>query len=278
MKNRWGFICVFCFSVLGILATKNFAAIINLKSGEKINAEIISKTDEYIKILFYGVTITYYWDQIASIEDSSSNTAANESSDSEQAPEQGVKPKSVDSTTGQQNEKKKPAPPESQASKRIILYEHLVKVAEEFDQIDGWYRAAEYYFKLSQAYKQLGDEKNQQKYIQKANKITGLAFSGEGRKAVVAEDAPKHGYYQKIIQACKEILAWDPKSVYAYLEQAHAYSILEMNEQAVILCSQAIDIDPENPDLYRARQNVYELMNNTAAAKADEQKIIELTE
>jgi tetratricopeptide (TPR) repeat protein len=48
-----------------------FGQTINLKSGVKVEGRIIEKTDNYTKIDFYGVTLTYDKDEIASIEGSS---------------------------------------------------------------------------------------------------------------------------------------------------------------------------------------------------------------
>lgn len=44
-----------------------FAETIVLKSGKSINVKIIERTDDYIKVDFHSVTLTYYFDEIASI-------------------------------------------------------------------------------------------------------------------------------------------------------------------------------------------------------------------
>lgn len=45
-----------------------FGETIILKSGKTIEGKIIEKTGKYIKIDFYGVALTYYMDEVASIE------------------------------------------------------------------------------------------------------------------------------------------------------------------------------------------------------------------
>ena len=45
-----------------------FAETIILKSGQKIEGKIIEKTNDYIKIDFYGVSLTYFLDEIESID------------------------------------------------------------------------------------------------------------------------------------------------------------------------------------------------------------------
>ena len=55
---------VFSLSV----ATLVFAETIYLKSGKKIDAEIIEESKEYIKIEFHGVPVVYYRDEIERIK------------------------------------------------------------------------------------------------------------------------------------------------------------------------------------------------------------------
>lgn len=45
-----------------------FAETISLKSGKKIEGKVIEKTDKYIKLDFYGTPITYFIDEIESID------------------------------------------------------------------------------------------------------------------------------------------------------------------------------------------------------------------
>ena len=48
-----------------------FAETIVLKSGRAIEGKIIEKTDEYIKVDYYGVPLTYYFDEIERIDEGS---------------------------------------------------------------------------------------------------------------------------------------------------------------------------------------------------------------
>jgi len=45
-----------------------FSATIQLKSGKTVEGKTIEKTDEYIKIEYYGIPLTYYFDEIESID------------------------------------------------------------------------------------------------------------------------------------------------------------------------------------------------------------------
>ncbi|UCC95573.1 MAG: hypothetical protein JSW40_02190 [Candidatus Omnitrophota bacterium] len=56
------------------LAFPVFAEKITLKSGKTLEGKIIQETDSFIKVDFSGILLTYYKDDIANIEKSTSNT------------------------------------------------------------------------------------------------------------------------------------------------------------------------------------------------------------
>lgn len=56
------FIMVFCFSF------SSFSAIITLKSGQTVKGTIVEETDKYVKIIFMGIPLTYWRENIASID------------------------------------------------------------------------------------------------------------------------------------------------------------------------------------------------------------------
>ena len=58
---------IIIFSIFFLLTIPVFAETILLKSGKKVEGEIIGQTDKYIKIDFQGLPITYYLDDIESI-------------------------------------------------------------------------------------------------------------------------------------------------------------------------------------------------------------------
>ncbi len=63
------YLVLFLFVLL--LPKTVFADIIYLESGKTVEGKIIEETDEYIRIDFQGVPLTYYRDDIAKIKDSS---------------------------------------------------------------------------------------------------------------------------------------------------------------------------------------------------------------
>ena len=56
------FLMIFCFSFL------SFAEIITLKSGKTVEGKIVEETDKYVKIIFMGTTLTYWREDIESID------------------------------------------------------------------------------------------------------------------------------------------------------------------------------------------------------------------
>jgi len=63
-----------------------FSATIQLKSGKTVEGKTIEKTDEYIKIEYYGIPLTYYFDEIESIDGIKLNLPSTEKAVSIQTP------------------------------------------------------------------------------------------------------------------------------------------------------------------------------------------------
>lgn len=69
MKKKFGYIVIIALLLISLnFSTLIFAEIIILKSGKTVEGKIIEKTDQYIKIDFYGVILTYFLDEVESIE------------------------------------------------------------------------------------------------------------------------------------------------------------------------------------------------------------------
>lgn len=56
------FLMIFCFSFL------SFAEIITLNSGKTVEGKIVEETEKYVKIIFMGTTLTYWREDIESID------------------------------------------------------------------------------------------------------------------------------------------------------------------------------------------------------------------
>jgi hypothetical protein len=62
---------IFCFSFLGV----GFSETVTLKTGQKVEGRILERTNKYVKLEFQGVQLVYYNDEIASIDQASSDNA-----------------------------------------------------------------------------------------------------------------------------------------------------------------------------------------------------------
>jgi hypothetical protein len=70
-------VCLFCTVFSLFFLTPAFSETIFLKSGQKVEGKIIEKNDDYVKLDFFGVQLTYYKDEIASILDNEAAAAKN---------------------------------------------------------------------------------------------------------------------------------------------------------------------------------------------------------
>jgi hypothetical protein len=64
-KNK---ICILVLLATFLVFGNTFAETVVLKSGKIVDGKIIEKTDKYIKIDLYGIPVTYYMDDIESID------------------------------------------------------------------------------------------------------------------------------------------------------------------------------------------------------------------
>jgi hypothetical protein len=101
MKNR--ILLMTIIVLLGLYAvTLVYAETILLKSGKTVEAPIIAKTDKYIKVDISGIPITYYFNEIASIDgkEMSAYTPGSEVAPPPQGP---VTPKQKEPLSGASN-------------------------------------------------------------------------------------------------------------------------------------------------------------------------------
>lgn len=69
IKGLFYLLMAISFLIMGLSSPEFiFAETIILKSGQKIEGKIVEKTKEYVKIDFYGVVLTYFFNEIDSID------------------------------------------------------------------------------------------------------------------------------------------------------------------------------------------------------------------
>lgn len=72
MKKFLFILCVYLLAV----APSYAKSVIHLKGGDKIDGDIIERTDDYVKVNFEGIELTYWNDQIERVEESVGNRSA----------------------------------------------------------------------------------------------------------------------------------------------------------------------------------------------------------
>lgn len=60
-------LCVFCAVFVAFFSRAGFSDSVLLKSGQKVEGKIIENTEDYVKLDFHGVELTYYKDEVASV-------------------------------------------------------------------------------------------------------------------------------------------------------------------------------------------------------------------
>lgn len=87
------------------------ADVVKLKSGRIVEGKIVTKTEDSVKIDFNGVTLTFYNDEIAGIEDAGIDDASSENANVESVPAVNAASESVPASASIKPDKRMPSPP-----------------------------------------------------------------------------------------------------------------------------------------------------------------------
>ncbi|MCK5534466.1 hypothetical protein KAI68_05055 [bacterium] len=136
--------------------------------------------------------------------------------------------------------------------------------------IDNSY-CIDYYCDLSKLYNELGNYKKSQEYNEKW--VEGI-IRQNGMEDIKRVDS--FDYYNKVISVCDEFISSDSQFIYAYMKKASAYMALQQTDRAFKVINKAIEIEPENADLYILRSAMYVKVNQGGESQMDEKKAKEL--
>ncbi|OPX30566.1 MAG: hypothetical protein B1H08_01380 [Candidatus Omnitrophica bacterium 4484_171] len=151
-----------------------------------------------------------------------------------------------------------------QLEKKVEFYSMLLEIVPNSKKGD-------YYSKLTEVYKELGEKEKAREYQAKFEKEVETNYSGN---EIIPGYTPD--YFKKIIQICDDFIANNPDAAYAYLEEASSYMSLQNPDKAFEAVNKAIDIDSENADAYILRSAMYRRIDQREKAQIDEQKAIKL--
>jgi tetratricopeptide (TPR) repeat protein len=229
--------------------TPAFAEIIVLKSGKNVEGKLIEKTDKYIKIYFKGVPLTYYFEDIESIdgeriispvigkEISQGNLSVGKGYDIVRG---GARP-----LDGESSEHYTKGLRYSDEKKFVSAIEEFKKVLQK---VPAYYEA---YICIGISYLHLGDYQQAISNLQKALEIepkdtralTNLGNAYRGIKK-----------YQQAIAYYKEAIGIDSKFDAAYGCLGSIYYELGKYEEARYYYREAIGLFKANGDYDGARQ------------------------
>jgi len=155
------------------------------------------------------------------------------------------------------------------AERKITLYSKLIEIAPEDPD------SASFYNSRAWAYYALGQNDKGKQDMDKSIQLSQ-------RKVKRSEEDLRKRWIQQqkdIIRVCDEVIASDPKNVYAYIEKANAYLGSEGKrglEKALEIMNEAIKKNPLSPDAYETRSTIYDLLGQPEKAKQDYEKAFEL--
>lgn len=213
-----------------------FAEIIILKSGEKINASIIEKTDKYVKVDFKGALIVYRTFEIKSID---GKNIEEEKTSSSKETSQGLL--------------------ESASSPSRMIETNIITAEEYLKRGVAFYSKGEFNHALSNLNNAI---KINPAYME-AYLYRGLAYAGKN------DPEPAIADYSKVIEI-------NPKQEEAYFVRGVAYAAKKDVEKAIADYSKAIEINPKYVQVYLNRALLNIMTANNDMAIVDTNKVIEI--
>lgn len=233
-----------------------FAEMIVLKSGKTVEGKILERADKNIKVDIAGIPITYYLDEIESIDGKKMNPLPLPEAGSNEAEESLLSQKNK-ALTGQA------ATSERQTwsqEVRIVsddpastVYMHTVNQANDYVKQGQYGKAVEQY---EAALKIKPDA---------SGTYVGLAAALIGLKK-----------YDEAIRICQKALQINPQEEGAYLNLGNAYENQGNFEQAISAYNKLIEVNANLVNAYFNRGNAYVRQNDITRAISDFTKAIEL--
>ena len=279
MKKKIFFVFLVC-SAVPLVATNNvFAEVITLKSGNVIEGELIEKGEDYIKIDFEGLPLTYFFGDIDNIDGKNIFSDLGDSLDN--------KDLVIGVTDG----------PEAS----IIFWKTVIE--KKPNDIKA-------YNNVGFAYSQLGDYKEAIDYFKKAVEIdpnSAVSYSNIGLTYISLKDYPSavpflekaieldpdnslmapayhglgannlySGKFEEAMPYLKKAIMIDPNFADAYANLGGAYAQLGQMEEAITNLVKAIQINPNHVNAYLNLASCYESQEQKELAKDNYLKAREL--
>jgi len=254
------------------ISSSVFAETIVLKSGRTVEAKILKKTDNSIKVDVEGIPITYYLNEVESIDGNRINIASS------------AKDSSSDNKSLSQSQNENP--------KAKAFFENGTKYFEQAnytEAIKEFTKAVEInpdnariYVSIGMSYAGLGQTQLAIGNIQKAREL--LRRQGDYLGVDAMDESLAHLVSQKKeisiegnISDYAKVIEADPQNGYAYVMRGRLYKKNGNFDNAISDYTKAIDINPKNVFAYNGRGLTYEEKGLYDQAILDFTKAIEIS-
>jgi len=255
-----------------------FGEVVTFKSGKTIEGRIVEKTEKYVKIDIFGVPVTYYFDDIESIDGKKINVAA--------------VPQVSEPAKEPVNPKKESTPPASDATKNLSLgeekesqehfqkginyfkekkYEEAKAEFEEALKIDP--NLAEGYYGLGYVYCSKNQCEASLKYFQKAIELSPNYADAYNGMAYAYSILSR---YDETIEYYLKTLKIKDNNLDALNGLGYAYASIGKYQDAIDYFKKAIKVNPQYASAYSGLGIIYYSLGQFLDAKENFTKAIGL--
>ncbi|MBU0694497.1 MAG: tetratricopeptide repeat protein [Candidatus Omnitrophica bacterium] len=231
-------------TALLFLPVSSFCETIKLKNGRTVEGEIIERTDEFIKINYYGVSLTYYFEDIKSVDG------------------EPVKKEEMDATIASE-EVPLEHPPGFYYEKGVVLAAqgNLEIARKEFERalkVDPFHNETRTCVEIME------------------DMVKGKITREVALNIFQATYYSKLGRTQEALKRINVALRFNPDYPITYISRGFLYATIEDYNNALCDFTRVVELAPNMPDTYNNRGIIYRSMGLHDKAISDYTQAIEL--
>ncbi|MDD5194370.1 MAG: tetratricopeptide repeat protein [Candidatus Omnitrophica bacterium] len=242
------------FLAAGCVSLSLSAETIKLKSGQSVEGKIIERSESSIKLEMEGITLTYFLDQIESVDGKSLGSSVT-------TPEKPVPAgTSPDGNSGNATvSEKQPTLGDAGGSSKSSPEEKMSDIQDYLKQAVSYIANKQY----DQASEELNKVLELDPQLAQAHQIFGYLHMASGK-------------YEEAVESYKKALTIDPQYTEAYVGLADVYTALDRPDEALLNYQKAMDIKPESIEALRGVGFAYNALGKYTEAIAAFKKVLAL--